>query len=477
MHKNSPKRTFPDKPMKSDATPLPNPLGYEKLTKLLRSYAVPSVIAMLVSSMYNIVDQIFIGQGIGYLGNAATNVVFPLTTICLTFSLLIGVGSAIRVLLALGSDRREEAAKIAGNAFVLIAAVGLLYLAVIQLFCRPLLTLFGATAEVMPYAETYMRITALGMPLLIAINAGSQLIRADGSPRYSMVCNAAGAVINTILDPLFIFGLDMGIAGAAWATVISQAVSFAIAVAYIPRFKQIRLSSTHLRFSLSETGKMAAFGMSHSVTQLSLTLVQIVLNNALTRYGAMSEYGSEIPLAACGIVLKINAVLIGIIIGISQGAQPIMSFNYGAGKYNRVRKIYLLAVACDIAAATAGFLILQLFPRQIISLFGTGDELYFEFAVRFLRTYLLMLPLNGVQMISSNFFSATGKPAVGAFLSLSRQVLLTIPGILILSAVWGLDGILFAAPIADFTAFALSAAFVAVRFARMRRAEKTNTAV
>ena len=329
----------------------------------------------------------------------------------------------------------------------------------------------------MPYAETYMRITALGMPLLIAINAGSQLIRADGSPRYSMVCNAAGAVINTILDPLFIFGLDMGIAGAAWATVISQAVSFAIAVAYIPRFKQIRLSSTHLRFSLSETGKMAAFGMSHSVTQLSLTLVQIVLNNALTRYGAMSEYGSEIPLAACGIVLKINAVLIGIIIGISQGAQPIMSFNYGAGKYNRVRKIYLLAVACDIAAATAGFLILQLFPRQIISLFGTGDELYFEFAVRFLRTYLLMLPLNGVQMISSNFFSATGKPAVGAFLSLSRQVLLTIPGILILSAVWGLDGILFAAPIADFTAFALSAAFVAVRFARMRRAEKTNTAV
>ena len=217
--------------------------------------------------------------------------------------------------------------------------------------------------------------------------------------------------------------------------------------------------------------------MSHSVTQLSLTLVQIVLNNALTRYGAMSEYGSEIPLAACGIVLKINAVLIGIIIGISQGAQPIMSFNYGAGKYNRVRKIYLLAVACDIAAATAGFLILQLFPRQIISLFGTGDELYFEFAVRFLRIYLLMLPLNGVQMISSNFFSATGKPAVGAFLSLSRQVLLTIPGILILSAVWGLDGILFAAPIADFTAFALSAAFVAVRFARMRRAEKTNTAV
>ena len=301
----------------------------------------------------------------------------------------------------------------------------------------------------MPYAETYMRITALGMPLLIAINAGSQLIRADGSPRYSMVCNAAGAVINTVLDPLFIFGFGMGIAGAAWATVISQAVSFAIAVAYIPRFKQIRLSSTHLRFSLSETGKMAAFGMSHSVTQLSLTLVQIVLNNALTRYGAMSEYGS----------------------------QPIMSFNYGAGKYNRVRKIYLLAVACDIAAATAGFLILQLFPRQIISLFGTGDELYFEFAVRFLRTYLLMLPLNGVQMISSNFFSATGKPAVGAFLSLSRQVLLTIPGILILSAVWGLDGILFAAPVADFAAFALSAAFVAVRFARMRRAEKTNTAV
>lgn len=450
----------------------PNPLGYEKLPKLLRSYAVPSVISMLVGALYNIVDQIFIGQGVGYLGNAATNVAFPLTTICFSIMLLISIGTASRFSLDLGAGRRESAAETVGNAFIMMTAAGIGFLVLVQIFCRPLLLLFGGTPEVMPYAETYTRITVIGMPMMMAVNGMSHIARADGSPRFSMLCLVTGAVVNTVLDPIFIFGFGWGVAGAAWATVISQAVSFLIALAYIPRFKQIRLTRRIFRPQPAVMRRIAAYGMSNSINQLSLTFVQIVLNNTLAYYGAMSEYGSDIPLAACGIVLKCNAVLLGFIIGISQGSQPIVGFNYGAGRYARVRGIYRLAVTCDIVIATVGFLIFQIFPRQIISLFGTGDPLYFEFASRFMRIYLLMLPVNGVQMLSSNFFSAIGKPLKGAFLSLSRQVLFLIPLILLFSFFWGTDGILFSAPVADLTAFLVTAVFVMKELARMRRLEK-----
>ena len=353
-----------------------------------------------------------------------------------------------------------------------MTAAGIGFLVLVQIFCRPLLLLFGGTPEVMPYAETYTRITVIGMPLMMAVNGMSHIARADGSPRFSMLCLVTGAVVNTVLDPIFIFGFGWGVAGAAWATVISQAVSFLIALAYIPRFKQIRLTRRIFRPQPAVMRRIAAYGMSNSINQLSLTFVQIVLNNTLAYYGAMSEYGSDIPLAACGIVLKCNAVLLGFIIGISQGSQPIIGFNYGAGRYARVRGIYRLAVTCDIVIATVGFLIFQLFPRQIISLFGTGDPLYFEFASRFMRIYLLMLPVNGVQMLSSNFFSAIGKPLKGAFLSLSRQVLFLIPLILLFSFFWGTDGILFSAPVADLTAFLVTTVFVMKELARMRRLEK-----
>ena len=448
-----------------------NPLGTQPLPKLLKTYAVPSNIAMVVSSLYNIVDQVFIGQGVGYLGNAATNVAFPLTTICLAIALLIGVGSASRFSLELGAGEKEHAAVSVGTAFCMMVVCGLIYAALIQIFLVPLLTIFGATPDVLPYAESYTRITALGMPLLIITNGMSNLARADGSPKYSMTCMLVGAVINTILDPLFIFVFNMGVAGAAWATVIGQFFSFVMAALYLRKFKHVDLKRHHFRLKLHECTKIAALGMSNSLNQLALTFVQIVLNNSLTYYGARSIYGSEIPLACCGIVMKTNAILLAVIIGISQGSQPIIGFNYGAKKYDRVRGIYKLAISCNLVISAIGFILFQFFPKQIISLFGNGDALYFEFAVKFMRIFLFMVIVNGCQLLSSNFFAAIGKPIKGVLLSMTRQVIFLIPLILILPVFFGIEGIMFAGPVADAAAFITTAIVIKREFTHIKKLE------
>ncbi len=430
-----------------------NPLGYEKLPVLLKSYAIPSIIAMLVSSLYNIVDQIFIGQGVGYLGNAATNVSYPLTTICLAIALLIGIGSASCFSLELGAGREEQAARTVGNAVSMMVFMGILYVVAVEWFLTPLLTVFGATQEIMPYAESYTRITAAGMPLLILTNGLSNLARADGSPKYSMICMVVGAVINTVLDPVFIFVLHQGVAGAAIATVVGQLVSCLMALYYLKKFHHVKLERRHFIPCFRVYGRIASLGMNGSLNQLALTFVQIVLNNSLTYYGARSVYGSEIPLASCGIVMKTNAILLAVIIGIAQGAQPIIGFNYGAKQYERVRGIYRLALTWNLTVSGIGFLLFQLFPRQIISVFGTGEPLYFEFAIRFLRIFLFMVTINGVQLQSSNFFAAIGKPVKGVILSLTRQVFFLVPLLLVLPLLFGIDGIMFAGPAADFAAF------------------------
>ncbi len=453
-----------------------NPLGSQPLPKLLRSFAVPSILAMLVSSLYNIVDQIFIGQGVGYLGNAATNVAYPLTTICLAIALLIGIGGAANFNLNLGAGRPEAARRVAAAAVTMMVTLGLLYMVLVELFLPQLLRLFGGTDSVMPYAIQYTRITALGMPLLILTNAISNLVRADGSPRYSMTCMLLGAIINTILDPVFIFVCHWGVAGAAWATVIGQAASCAMAVAYLPRFRNIHLQREDFRPRPALWRRIASLGLSNSMNQIAITFVQIILNNSLTYYGAQSTYGSEIPLATSGIVIKINAILLGIIVGISQGTQPIISFNYGAGKYDRVCGIYRLAVRLSLIISAVGFVAFQLFPKQIVSLFGTGDHLYFEFAVKFMRTYLFMVVINCVQLLSSNFFAAIGKPIRGLLLALTRQVFFLVPLLLILPRIWGLDGLLFAAPVADFIAFVTSALTMRAELRRLSAAKAPQPA-
>ncbi len=441
-----------------------NPLEYEKISKLLKSFALPSITATLVSSLYNIVDQIFIGQGVGYIGNAATNVSYPLSTICLAISLLIGIGSASRFSIYLGKKKFESAATVVGNGIFLMAVFGILYMIIGECFLSPLLKIFGATDEVMPYAQKYAGITLIGMPFLIMTNGISSLIRADGSPKYSMVCMVSGAIVNTILDPIFIFILDWGIEGAAYATILGQILSFIIAIRYLWHFQTIKLQKSCFKINMRDNLLTLYMGISSSINQVAITFVQIVLNNSLTYYGALSVYGKEIPLASCGIVMKTNAILLAIIIGISQGVQPIIGYNFGARKYDRVKQAYILAIKWNFVVSAIGFCLFQFFPKKIISIFGTGDALYYQFAILFMRTFLFMVIINGVQLLTSSFFTAIGKALKGLLISLTRQVFFLIPLILILSLKFGIFGILLAGPIADFIAFIVSIVFVYKEF-------------
>ena len=296
-----------------------NPLGYEKEGKLLVGFAIPCIISMLVTSLYNIVDQIFIGQGVGLLGNAATNIAFPLSIACTAIALLLGIGSATNFSLQLGAGNEKRSAEYAGNGLCLMALFGTVLMAVTLLFLTPMLKFFGATPDVLPYAEAYTRITALGFPFLIMNTGMSKLILADGSPRYSMMSMLIGALINTVLDPLFIFGLDMGMTGAALATILGQIASFCISMRYLFHFKSVPFSRGCFTIDGDRTRKIFSYGASACFNQIAMAVVQIVLNNTLAHYGALSIYGSDIPLACAGIISKVNMIFMSFVIGISQG--------------------------------------------------------------------------------------------------------------------------------------------------------------
>ena len=446
-----------------------NPLGYEKESKLLVGFAIPCIISMLVTALYNIVDQIFIGQGVGMLGDAATNIAFPLSTSCTAISLLLGIGSATNFSLKLGAGEEKESAEYAGNGICLMAIFGIALFAVTTIFLTPMLKFFGATSEVLPYAQEYTRITAIGFPFLIANTGMSKLILADGSPRYSMTSMLVGAIVNTILDPIFIFGLHMGMRGAALATIIGQIVSFCISLRYMFHFKTIRLTKESFHMTGRHIENIFKFGASACFNQIAMTIVQIVLNNTLSHYGAQSVYGGDIPLACAGIITKVNMIFMSFVIGISQGIQPIIGFNYGARQYHRVREAYLLAVKWNLVVSTIAFIAFQFFPQSIISLFGNGDELYFEFAVLFMRTYLFMVLVNGVQLLSSSFFTAIGKSLRGALLALTRQTFFLIPLTLLLPLRFGIMGVLLAGPVADFSAFVLSVVLVGIELKKQKK--------
>lgn len=449
-----------------------NPLATEKVGKLLARFAIPSVIGMLVSALYNIVDQIFIGQGVGMLGNAATNVSFPLTTVCVSIALLLGIGGASNFSLALGAGNKEKAGNVAGNAMTLMVIFGVALFAVVQIFLEPMMRAFGSSELVLPYALEYTHITSIGMPFLILANGASQLIRADGSPLYSMVCMLVGAGINTVLDPIFIFVFDMGIAGAAWATIISQIVSCVIALLYFRKFKNLRMQRQYFRLRAQYIKLIISLGIAAFFNQVAMMAVQIVMNNTLTHYGALSDYGSEIPLAVVGIITKVAIVMMSFVIGIAQGNQPIVGFNYGAKNYGRVRESYIKAVLAATVVSTIGFLCFQLFPRQIISIFGEGSELYFHFAERYFRIYMLLAFAIGLQPVTSNFFTAIGKAKLGILISLTRQVLFLLPLIILFPMFMGIDGVMYAGPISDCAAVIVALALGLREMKRLKIAEQ-----
>lgn len=436
-----------------------NPLGTAPVGGLIGKFAIPAIISMLVSALYNIVDQIFIGQGVGMLGNAATNVAFPVTTIATALALLLGIGGASNYNLEMGAGREKKASSIAGTALSTLVITGVILAVAVLLFLRPLLSLFGATTDVMPYAVDYLGITAVGLPFYALSIGGNHIVRADRSPTYSMTCVLTGAIINTILDPLFIFGFGWGIKGAAWATVIGQVISGILVVIYFGKFRKMYLEMSMLKPSSECLKAIISLGMASCINQIAMAIVQIVLNNILRYYGGLSVYGSDIPIACVGVISKVNQVFMAICIGISQGCQPIWGFNYGAKKYDRVRLAYRHSVIACTAIATVFFLCFQLFPHQIVSIFGTGSDLYFQFAERYLKIFMFMTFANGIQPMSSGFFTSIGKAKLGIVMSLTRQVLFLLPLIIVFSLIMGIDGVMYAGPIADAAAFTLAILF------------------
>ena len=448
-----------------------NPLASERIGKLLKQFAVPSIIAMLVSAVYNIVDQFFIGHSVGALGNAATNIAFPLAMMCTALALLFGIGGASNFNLAMGAGKEEEAPYDIGNAATMLAGSGLFLFLITELFLDSILHLFGSPETVLPYARDYVMVTAIGFPFLILTTGGGHLMRADGSPKMTMICSMSGAIINVFLDALFVMGFGWGMKGAAFATIIGQIFSGILVLRYLTRFKTVKLTWKHLVPRAVCLGRIVSLGAAACFNQLAMMVVQICLNNLLKHYGALSVYGEEIPIACAGIVMKVNQVFFSIIIGISQGTQPIEGFNYGARRYDRVRDTYLLAMKLGMILYVAAFLIFQIFPRQLLLLFGEASEEYYRFGVNYFRIFLAGTLLNFMQPLTSSFFTSIGKAYKGMFLSLTRQIIFLLPLLFLLSYLMGINGILFAGPAADGMAFVTAVIMVRREFRQMKQLE------
>lgn len=423
----------------------------------------------MVASLYNIVDQIFIGRGIGINGNAATNVAFPLTTICVSISLFLGLGGASIYSISLGQGNKKKAADMIGNTIVLSIAFSLIFSIVVRVFVKKFMIMFGATQEVLQYAIDYTSITSIGFIPFVFSTVMSHIIRADGSPKYSMFSVLIGAAVNIILDPIFIFKFNMGISGAALATIIGQFISFFITLRYVFKFKNITFNRYSFNLYSENVLKIFSLGASGGINQFSMMIVQITMNNVLSYYGALSIYGGNIPLAVSGIIAKINMLIMAFIIGSGQGSQPIIGFNYGAKNYDRVIETYKLTVSITTIIALISFLIFQIFPRQVVSIFGDGSELYFQFAERYMRVYMALMIVNGIQPVSGTFFTSIGKAFKGAFIAMTRQLLFLLPLIIILPRIFGIDGIMYAGPIADGIALIVTIIFVSLEIKKIKK--------
>ena len=451
-----------------------NPLYYEKPYKLLFKYATPSIISMLVGSLYNIVDQIFIGRGVGINGNAATNVAFPLTIICMSIALFHGFGSASFYSILLGQGNNKKAAKIIGNTIVSAFIFGLVFTIVVKLFNKNFMIMFGSTKEVLQYSVEYTNITAFGFIPFIFSTMMSHIIRADGSPQYSMMSVLAGAIVNTILDPILIFNFDMGMSGAALATIIGQFISFIIVVRYLFKFKHITFEKDNFIVDPKNILKVFSLGSSSGFNQLAMMAVQITMNNVLSYYGTQSVYGGNIPLAVAGIIAKINMLVMAFIIGSSQGSQPIIGFNYGAKNYDRVISTYRITITITTIMAFTAFLLFQIFPRQIVGIFGDGSDLYFRFAEEYMRIYMALMVINGIQPVTGTFFTSLGKAFKGAFISMTRQIIFLLPLIIILPRILGIDGVMYAGPVADGAALIVTVIMVSREIKNIKKLKENN---
>lgn len=425
----------------------------ENIGKLMLKFSVPCIMSLLVSSLYNIVDQIFIGQGIGYLGNGATNVVFPVTIIALAMALMVGDGCAANLSICQGCKDSDRAKKSVGNAIMLLVAAGVVFTVCLFLFKDQFLKAFGATENNFVYAREYFVYIMIGIPFFMFSNGMNSIIRADGSPQFAMISTLIGAIINVILDPVMIFVFHWGMMGAALATITGQIVSAFLAVYYLCHMKSIKLEKECFRVDSGISKKVLSLGISSFLTQISIVAIMAAMNNMLVIYGAQSRFGADIPLTVVGIVMKVFQIVIAFSVGIAAGSQPVIGFNYGAGQNQRVKKIFKLMMAAEACVGLIAMIIFECFPMEIIKLFGSESELYNEFAVLAFRTYLCTIVLCCIQKSASIFLQALGKPVLSMGLSLLRDFILSVPLVIFLPRLFGIQGTLYSAPAADVISF------------------------
>ncbi len=449
-----------------------NPMATAPIGKLMLKYAVPSVVALVVNALYNIVDQIFIGWGVGTLGNSATNVIFPLSMIITAFSLLLGDGGAAYLSLELGRQNKSKAQKGVNNTLSWLIITAIFFLIVCIIFLRPMIQLFGATPDNLPYALAYGKIVVIGFPFVIIGSGMCSVIRADGTPQLTMIGMIVGCVTNIVLDAIFVLGFGWGMKGAALATIIGQILNFILCIWYIPRFKTVKINLSDMKPQFSLLKKIAGLGISSFISQIAVAIVMTVINYYLVHYGSTSKYGSDIPLAAFGIAMKFNTILVSLATGIGTGSQPIVGYNYGSGDYKRVRKSFSIAAKTATIVALIFFLVFQIFPEQLTAMFGNQGALYDEFSVMSLRIFPLLCFLNGFQIVVAIFFQSIGKPVISGIISLSRQILFLIPAIMILCSFIGITGVLWAGPLADGLAFILALILIIYQMKKMKGEER-----
>lgn len=438
-----------------------NILSKERIGTLLIKFSVPSVISLVLNALYNMVDQIFIGNGVGYLGNGATNVIFPLTQFAIAIGLLIGDGTASYVNLKSGQGKKEDAEKGMAAGITALSVSGILLSIILSVLLKPLCSLFGATDAIMPYALDYGLIITIGTFFNMFSWGAMSMVRADGSPKTAMLSMLTGFVINMIGDPLTIYVFGWGVKGAAIATVTGQVASTAICIVYfIKSSKTVKLTKNSFAACIKYIKKVTKLGLSSFVTQLAIVLVLFFQNNLLVKYGAMSKYGAEIPMTALGVTMKVFTILQYAITGLCSGAQPIISFNYGSGEFKRVKSVLkqlLIISAAIMGAATIWF---QAAPMSVVSIFGSADSLYNEFSVKCLRIFLMLIILDSIQMAGSSYLQSVGKPIRATVLVMFRQIVIQIPAMLILSNIYGVDGILYAGPVSSLLVGIMAAVFL-----------------
>lgn len=442
-------------------------LGEEHVSRLIFKFSIPAIVGMLVNALYNVVDRIYIGHGVGSLGIGGTTVAFPVMLIMMAFSMLIGIGANSLVSIRLGQGRKEEAEGIFCNALVLLVISSLTLTVIGLLFLEPFLRLMGTSEQILPYATDYLEIILIGGVFQSVGMGMNNFIRSEGNPKIAMYTMLIGAAINTVFDPIFIFVFRWGMKGAALATIMSQAVSAIWVLAYFMRGKSLlRLSLKYMKLKAAYVIKIITLGFAPFTMQLASSALNFIMNKKL------GTYGGDVAISGMGIVNSITTLMIMPIFGINQGVQPIIGYNYGAKKYGRVKQAYRSAVIFATVIVVFGWLMTRLFPQQLVYLFNNDDQQLISFGVKALKRFLMFLPIIGFQIVSSNYFQAVGKPNQSALLGLSRQVLILIPALIILPNFFGLDGVISAGPLADITSSFLTGIFIILEMRKLDHLQK-----